>query len=70
VKRSDLLAKIAAAAKASDVTWEFVRQGGSHEVWRCGTRSVTVPRHREINEHTARGIMKSLDTELGVDWWR
>jgi hypothetical protein len=31
---------------------------------------VTIPRHREINELTALGIFKSLEPELGENWWR
>ena len=44
--------------------------GGKHEIWVCGTTEVVIPRHREINEYTAEGIMKYLETELGEDWWR
>ncbi len=38
----------------------LVREGGSHSVFRFGTQSVVIPRHREINELTARGILRSL----------
>lgn len=60
---------IAAAARESGVPFRLVRQG-SHGVWRCGGKTFPVPRHREINEHTARGIVRSLEPWLGVDWWR
>jgi predicted RNase H-like HicB family nuclease len=43
----------------------LVREGGSHSIFRCGSQRVVVPRHREINEQTARGIMKDLDGERG-----
>jgi mRNA interferase HicA len=38
--------------------WWLDRQGGSHEVWTDGNKTVTVPRHREINEFTARAIIR------------
>jgi predicted RNA binding protein YcfA (HicA-like mRNA interferase family) len=65
-----LIRRIAKAAKQVEVTWAFVRQDGSHEVWSCGAIMVTIPRHREINELTAQGIMKDLEAALGKDWSR
>jgi hypothetical protein len=43
---------------------------GKHEVWRCGSTVVSIPRHREISEWTAMQIFKDLETELGEKWWR
>lgn len=38
-----------------------VEEGGSHtKVW-IGHRMVTVPRHREISEFTARGIIRKME---------
>jgi hypothetical protein len=48
----------------------MVRQGKNHEVWQCGTTKLTIPRHAEINEYTAEGIMKDIEDELGEGWWR
>lgn len=62
--------RIARQARRCQVEWSLVRQGGDHEVWRCGTEQVTVPRHREVNPYTAEGIMRTLEPELGKDWWR
>jgi len=50
--------------------WTLLRQGGRHEIWRCGATEVVILRHAEINELTALGIMRSLETELGGGWWR
>jgi predicted RNA binding protein YcfA (HicA-like mRNA interferase family) len=38
-----------------------VKRGGSHDKWvnKSGSCSVTVPSHNEVNELTARGIIKS-----------
>lgn len=38
--------------------WWLLRQGGSHEVWTNGEHAVAVPRHAEINEFTAKGILR------------
>ncbi len=39
--------------------WRLLRQGGAHEVWSDGARQVTIPRHREVNENTARAILRA-----------
>jgi hypothetical protein len=69
MKRRDLLRRVAKAADAKDVEWVFVR--GEHDVYRLGkTIQVSIPRHQEINEITARKIMATGENELGKGWWR
>jgi mRNA interferase HicA len=60
VKRDDLIRKINKAADSAGTTFQFVRRGGSHDVYRYGAELVIIPRHREINELTARGILRDL----------
>jgi mRNA interferase HicA len=38
--------------------WEFKNHGGNHDIWSKGDRIMPIPRHREINEITAKGILK------------
>ena len=38
--------------------FEIERHGSNHDIYRKGKNSIAVPRHREINEDTARGILK------------
>jgi mRNA interferase HicA len=70
MRRTELMRKINRAAKAAGVEVRKVREGASHEMWECGGERFTVPRHTDINEYTAREIMKGLDSVLGEDWWR
>jgi mRNA interferase HicA len=65
-----LLRKIRRTAAFAGIDFVLVRQGGSHSIFRCGSQNVVVPRHGEINEITARGIMRDLDHTLGRDWWK
>jgi mRNA interferase HicA len=51
VKRRDLERSL------RDLGWWFLRAGGSHDVWTNGKISTTVPRHNEIKEMTAKGIL-------------
>lgn len=61
MKRVDLMKEIAAAAKAAEVEWVFVRQGRAHEVWQFGIKRFTVPRHREISDSTVEAIRKQME---------
>jgi hypothetical protein len=38
--------------------WRIVRLGARHDVWSDGVREIAVPRHHEINEYTARAILR------------
>ncbi|MFH1016646.1 MAG: type II toxin-antitoxin system HicA family toxin [Pseudomonadota bacterium] len=40
--------------------WRFLRQGGSHEIWINGIDVEAIPRHFEINENTAKAIIKRV----------
>jgi mRNA interferase HicA len=53
VKRRDLQDRL------QKLGWRLVRRGGRHDIWALGDREVAVPRHDEINEYTARAIIKS-----------
>ncbi len=52
MKRSDLERRL------RELGWEFARHGGRHDVWAKGDHEIAVPRHREINEYTAKAILK------------
>lgn len=41
--------------------WYFERHGANHDVWSNGTREIPVPRHNEINEYTAKAILKDAE---------
>lgn len=51
MKRRDLERKL------KDLGWWFLRSGGSHDVWTNGVVMSTVPRHAEVKEMTAKGIL-------------
>jgi mRNA interferase HicA len=61
VKRKALEKQLAKNAKDAGIAWEFVREGANHSVWSFGGLLVTIPRHNEINELTAKGILKDTD---------
>jgi mRNA interferase HicA len=53
MKRKELVKRLQAAG------WVHLREGARHSVFANGMRTIAVPRHREINEHTARAILKA-----------
>jgi hypothetical protein len=52
VKCRDIEARLRAAG------WRPARHGRRHDIWTDGEREVAIPRHVEINEHTAKAILK------------
>ena len=38
--------------------WYLKRNGGNHDIYTNGIKTIPIPRHSDINEFTARGIMK------------
>ncbi|MGF1450649.1 MAG: type II toxin-antitoxin system HicA family toxin [Opitutales bacterium] len=59
MKRRDLIAKLEGAG------CELLRHGGKHDIYHQPKTGTTqpVPRHREINEHLARKILRDLSAE-------
>jgi len=54
MKRKDLVKKLAVSG------YREVRNDGGHAIYaKEGSRPVQVPNHREINENTARAILKA-----------
>ncbi|MBI3794592.1 MAG: type II toxin-antitoxin system HicA family toxin [Nitrospinae bacterium] len=47
--------------RLSRMGWYLTREGGNHEVWTDGVNSVYVPRHAELKEFTALGILKQVE---------
>jgi mRNA interferase HicA len=57
VKRKDLIKKLEAAGYRMD-------RNGDHAIYeKPGNRPVQVPNHREINEYTAKAILKAAGIE-------
>lgn len=45
------------------IGWRLERHGGNHDIWTDGHETVTIPRHREIEEELAKAILR--DAERG-----
>jgi hypothetical protein len=63
VKRRTLIGELAELAQRQGVEFLLRRHGGRHDVYRFGQLTVVVPRHREIDERTARGIFRDCERE-------
>ncbi len=57
MKRRDLINQINKIAKTKGVTPVWT-EGGSHTKATIGSTTLTVPRHTEINEETAKAILR------------
>ena len=40
---------------------DFVREGGNHEICTLAGERLVIPRHREVNERTAEGIIRKAE---------
>ena len=69
MKRTDLERTLREAARDAGLSLQ-VDRGKRHDKVTIGEIAVTVPRHREINEYTAEGILKSFEGVFGKRWWR
>ena len=70
MKRNELIREIGKAAKARGMTFDVLREGAAHQIFRLGSVTVAIPRHREIGPKLAFEIRKQLEPELGERWWR
>ena len=58
MKKRQLVRRLRAIPASADLALDFVREGANHEIWRIGNERIVIPRHREVNEHTAEGILR------------
>ena len=49
-----------------ELGWWKYGEGARHEKWTNGEQKTVVPRHAEINEHTAEGIVKAARANPGT----
>jgi mRNA interferase HicA len=61
VKNGALLQELRKIAKAKDLTLMLLRHGSNHDLYEMGSVRLTVPRHAEINEITAKGIIREAE---------
>ena len=45
--------------------WRLERHGGRHDIWTNGEINEPIPRHSEINEYTAKKILKKAKEKQG-----
>ena len=55
IKRKNLERRLINAGR------HFKRRGGKHDIWTDGVQEQTVPRHTELNEYTAKSILKKAE---------
>ena len=63
MKRRDLIQRLSVEAKRLGLNMQ-VTEGGGHTKVAIGDRRTVVPRHNEINEITARAILKQMGVRL------
>ena len=64
MKKQTLMRRLRGIARDRNVDLRLLRQG-RHEVWQFGEERLVIPRHSEIDEHTARGILRKAQESSG-----
>ncbi|EWT07986.1 hypothetical protein N864_11780 [Intrasporangium chromatireducens Q5-1] len=62
MKRTDLMKRLSAIAKAQEQEL-VLSEGAEHTKVKIGDRQNVVPRHKEINEITAKKIIEHFETK-------
>ncbi len=57
MKKRDLIKRLKKAG------FQLVRHGGEHDIYGRGNELVSIPRHKEIKENTAKNIIKEYCTD-------
>lgn len=57
MRKQHLIKQLRQVARDKGVGLRLLRQG-RHEVWLFGTERLVIPRHTEIDEHTATAILR------------
>ncbi|WP_221933780.1 hypothetical protein [Aeromicrobium piscarium] len=60
MKRRELMKKLAALARAEGSAMQIL-EGAKHTKVSIGQRQAVVPRHTDINELTARAILRQME---------
>jgi hypothetical protein len=63
MRKRDLERRMRKLAKEYGVA-AYSTEGGSHTKWHAGSEAMPVPRHSEVNERTARGILENWEIIL------
>ena len=61
MKRTELLRKLTAIAKAKGFELVLVREGGNHTIYAIGPEQFPVGRHNDIPEITAKATLKAAE---------
>ncbi|MEW1913780.1 hypothetical protein AB0442_36035 [Kitasatospora sp. NPDC085895] len=61
MKHGTFLQELRKIARAKGLDLELVRHGANHDLYELGTVRLTVPRHPDVNELTARSILKEAN---------
>lgn len=69
MKKRDLIAKLRKATRAEGLSFA-IEEGSRHHIAKIDKLRIPIPRHTEINEDTAKSILKQAEQKLGEDWWR
>lgn len=69
-KRTEVIKKIQAAARANGMEFTLAREGGRHTVYKLDGMMIPIERHRELTNQYAEKVYRECQPKLGKGWWR
>ncbi len=63
MKKNKLMRELQQLADNRGLTFEFVRRGSNHDIYRLGNVQFPIGRHTDIPEPTARKIIKEAGNQ-------
>jgi hypothetical protein len=69
-KRTEVIKKIAKAAKAKGMSFEKLWQGANHTIYSLDGLMIPVGRHNEFTNRYAEDVYRECEAKLGKRWWR
>lgn len=69
-KRTEIIKRIAKAAKAAEMTFEIKREGANHTIYSLDGLTIAIGRHNEFGHQYTEMIYKQCEPKLGKGWWK
>lgn len=70
MRRRELLRTIAAEAADQGLSWELVRAGANHDIYRLDGLMIPIARHTDFGRRYVEKVLRECEVKLGKGWWR
>lgn len=69
-KRTEVIKKIGRAAESRGMSFDELREGANHTIYRLDGLMIPVGRHNEFTNRYAEDVYRECEAKLGKGRWR